>query len=676
LSATIGWGERVGEVAQLYGRSQVSRFVTDSLDRSGKPERPPAVLLLGVCGSGKSALLEKLAADPIGPLAQIDFAGDPEASPRAVMLAIRQALSRRVPCFGTVSLPLLKLGLNALSLDPEGGTSPEEQLERRLQGREEEVTQVLLDTAQQAARLLPPDQQVLVTGTATLLGWLKAGINRRQLQRQLSWYADLAGPGNGAKLGPLLELYQQWLVVCSGAPANQAARPAARRAVWRVLCAALLADLRADFNDFSWRHGQRTAGCLLLLDNADTLAGRGFLQALTQCRKRSPGDSDPLVVVAAQATRPAPALGVGAPVPASDHGLRYAAWLEEARTLPDPPLWQPIELTDLSREQVEHLVSSRALGTEERDAEFVHALTGGNPAVTRDLARTLGRVAADCDVRGLLELPATDCDLDQADEDADRADELPESIGDHLLRRLRPAGVTDNDLRAMAICGATPGIRQGACSSAMKYLGWADVAVPEVQDLLLRLMWADQAPDGALILRPLPRLLLTRELAGDDDTWEQAHYGYLSYYSARGMADMHYHDLARTRLPCPDNLHRVASFIDQDLTERPAGTWIETLRAITAAPHQLSLTAPDTQRALLRQLAGPREPQDRLRVVTRLVAARWLLRDRLFDPTFRLAKPLAEAYSDLAELTEGGSAVLESEAGKFRQLAAQWEDIP
>jgi hypothetical protein len=222
----------------------------------------------------------------------------------------------------------------------------------------------------------------------------------------------------------------------------------------------------------------------------------------------------------------------------------------------------------------------------------------------------------------------------------------------------------------------TPELRQVACSSVFRYLSWPDVDVRDVRDLLLGLMWAEETPGNELVVRPLPRLLLTRRLARDDGLWRDVHQGYLSHYSgARNTVAVQYHYLALATLPGPGNLGEVAGYLDAELApKRPAAEWNAMLGAITAAPNRLDPVG--DQRDAVKQLAGRGEPGDRLRAVTRLVAARWLAGDRLFDPAHRLARLVADEYFELARLVEADTEVFYMESNRFRRIASEWEDTP
>ena len=78
----------------------------------------------------------------------------------------------------------------------------------------------------------------------------------------------------------------------------------------------------------------------------------------------------------------------------------------------------------------------------------------------------------------------------------------------------------------------------------------------------------------------------------------------------------------------------------------------------------------------MRRLAGVAAPGSRLRTVSRLMAARWLYNDRLFDPRRRLARLIDREYFELAQLTDRDkdSGVLYREISHFRKVTRDWED--
>ena len=59
---------------------------------------------------------------------------------------------------------------------------------------------------------------------------------------------------------------------------------------------------------------------------------------------------------------------------------------------------------------------------------------------------------------------------------------------------------------------------------------------------------------------------------------------------------------------------------------------------------------------------------DHLRVITRLVVARWLFNDLLFYPQRKTSLLLTEEYLKLARITPGDAEVFYAEAGRYRKI--------
>lgn len=647
---------------ELHGRGSLIRFVERFVDRHGLPETAaPVILLLGARGSGKTALLEKLRERqaPRAPTVLLDL--HKVAVQRTFLLDVRDGLSHRVPRVGTVRLPLLRLGLLALSLDPQSNVRPPDQLEQKLRGEARALRTKAENLARQATRLLQKTGQAIAAIAISVIGWLLNGISARRLRRRLNWYRDVAGPGNGTAGGPLLELWDRWQEAARGDDESA-------QFVWRVLCEALLADLRDDFNEFRWRHGRRTVNCMLLLDNADSDVGTAFLTALAECRRHPRGKADPLVVVAAQGVLSDPAHGISQPVPVSQlnpQGAWQSGWC--------PILLANLSATDLSDRDMPDMVQSTVFRKPWQNADFVFAVTGGHPDAIRRLDARLRQPPLD--PRQVLALPA--------------GSGAGSTVEDDLLARLRPLWVLDDDLDRMGVFLTTLAPRMDLCASVFMYLGWSGADVLRTQRMLVDLMWAEPETGDGLVVRPLPRLLLVRRLARDADLWERVHIGYLSRYQNPGdwIAKL-YHELALTAEGDHKNVHKIAAVLDEQITKAinadawtaaSAHAWNADLVQVTKAPVRLvspgmPIAIKNDQRDVVKALAGLEEPGDRLRIVTRLVAARWLARDRLFDPAHRLAGLIKDEYLYLAGKVEGDAQVFYQEAAEFDELAEKWKD--
>jgi hypothetical protein len=194
-----------------------------------------------------------------------------------------------------------------------------------------------------------------------------------------------------------------------------------------------------------------------------------------------------------------------------------------------------------------------------------------------------------------------------------------------------------------------------------------------------------------------------RWLARDSGRWQDAHDGFLAHYRTREGDDpvaVRYHQLALTTMSSLDSLHDVAKYLAGQFArlgdrmidgarcpaDLRADEWNVMLAAITTAPNRLVEADADRQRlgeaSMLRR--DPREVvrrmdragrrDDPLGIITRLVAARWLYGDLLFDPKRMTAPLLAEEYLELARLTPGDAEVFYTEASAYRKVVREWED--
>jgi hypothetical protein len=110
------------------------------------------------------------------------------------------------------------------------------------------------------------------------------------------------------------------------------------------------------------------------------------------------------------------------------------------------------------------------------------------------------------------------------------------------------------------------------------------------------------------------------------------------------------------------------------LSEQGLGEWNGMLADIATAPNRLRPGFDGEPEEAVRQLAGIASPGDGLpRIISRLVAARWLYNDRLFDPRRRLARLLDREYYELAQLIDQDGQVFYDEVTRFRAVAHNWE---
>jgi hypothetical protein len=673
---------------EFYGWERVRKFVAEALDRSRNKNAAtlPIMIVVGSAGYGKTELLEDLAKTHRGssPTVRLDFAGNPDATPAQVMLAIGRPLEEHVPGVGSARFPLLTSGISAITLRGDGPGSLADQLATRLRAGRGMSGSAVTNLTSNAAKLLPsPEQQELVRRGGAAIGGVIDWVRARQVGRRLGWYARSGNPegADGSDYGPLLAVRDRWLESLNAADPEVCR--AARLHVWRVLCRALLADLRA-FPKAGLLHGERTTNCLLLLDNADAPVSKEFLEVLAETRMKATDGADSLVVVAAQGTRPTLQPAVGPARDSAEEGLSYQEWLEGARS-PEVPVspWYPVRLGELSLGHVREIISSHVLRKAENDAKFTYAVTGGHPGAVRELARVLAGIPDP--------LPA----------DFDPRTVVSRQVEDTLIGMICPASLSEADLAAMAVYGLTLRPRLKAGDSVFRSLARLDVKELDVQERFLDLMWV--RGEDVFEIRPLYRWLLTRWLARDEDRWRYAHEGFVAYYRTRQGYDPaaeHYHQLALATMSSLENLHDVAKYLAEQfvrLGDRMVGgacvpadlradEWNDTLASITTAPNRL-MEADAERQEIAAASVLPRDPwevvrrmdrsgpgADHLGVITRLVAARWLFNDLVIDPKRKASLLLTEEYLRLARITPGDAEVFYAEARHYRKIVRDWED--
>jgi hypothetical protein len=480
----------------------------------------------------------------------------------------------------------------------------------------------------------------------------------------------------------------------------------------KTLCDAFLTDMRTDYNNTGLRHDRRTRNPGLLLDNADSRAGRHLLELIEECRRKSGREgetADPLLVVPVQ--HHPPTREAGKPIEAAEqdegteHGLDFGRWRAKSVKADYLTLWCPVRLSALGDSDVVEMTASRLLGRIHHDADFIRSLTGGHPEATGRLTGLLKHLDSSVGLPSLLDHPVPPELRDQWE--TDRADI---TVGDHLLRRafadvLRtlPDGSMNPDsialLDAMAVGAATPGFRLGACQAALNYCRWEKVTTEAARNRLTETMWWTDSGDGEPGLHPLAVLLLRHWLARDPAKWANVHGGYVTYYSNPADAALrHRHKLAlvvpdaRWTDTVPDtdgtsssshlgHLLEVVRFLGRERESAPgrdmesAGhhirAWLDVLDTVVAAPNRLRTT--HHPEVLVRELAGPPDSGSPHQVIARLAVARWLFNDRLFDPGHQLARVVADEYINLARLSGVGGDLLYEEEAKYRKIQREWE---
>lgn len=659
-----GWTRK----AVTRGRDQVVRLVREALDRGEAPRGPlPVVVLAGPLGGGGTMVLDTLWTSFFEKSLSVRLDVADAQSVEDIVLAAVQGWRRRISGIPRMDFPRTSMIFKALSFDDDGSGREGFEAYLRAKPQDAAVRTALRDWAHRAAPMLPPEQQVFTETLAELLGTLHSAVGRRRNREVLRWLADYGPPDGSSGYDRLWEQRRQ----------HQQHTDRSARAVGKMLCAALLADARTDFQ----RH-ERLRNALLLLDNADNARGDLFLDLLTECRResRSHGaEPDPVLVVAVRHS-PVHAARMGAPVVSDDVRRLFPDRGENTA----PRWWIPVRLTDLdkSHDVVAMCSGSSVLGSDFRDADFLHDLTGGHPEAVDRLADLLRDEGAGYGPRTMLTEPLPPRHNWPPRWPPDEGTDT--TVEDYLLKRVLPQGLAlladgrldpgaNPDLDAMAVLAATPGMRRGACTAVFHFLGWtADADAAQLR--LTSGLWLEETADGAAgRLHPLMGLLLRRWLARRPEVWRDTHTAYAAHYARPQDASLRqHHTLALVEPSHREPLTTVVGYLEREL-EGAAATedWLTVLKAVTEAPNRVRTTA--DPRSFVTTLAGVADSGDRRQSITRLVVSHWLFNDRYLDPAHRLAQSIANEYERLAEYVPDNE-VLFTEAGKYRRIENEWKD--
>ncbi|WP_280295277.1 hypothetical protein, partial [Nocardia abscessus] len=179
-----------------------------------------------------------------------------------------------------------------------------------------------------------------------------------------------------------------------------------------LFCEAFLGDLRRAYTGSAG--SRRTLNCLALLDNVHTPAGRQFLLALQEARRRAGTEFDPMVVIGASRTwipywseswhRPGgyrfdrdddrpPEHRTGTlrwPGPRRPSDIESDWPRDTAAECPWSP-WYLIDLSSLTAKDIAQLAADRRLYDTPRVADFVRSLTAGHPGGSSEVLGVLAR---------------------------------------------------------------------------------------------------------------------------------------------------------------------------------------------------------------------------------------------------------------------------------------------
>ncbi|MFJ9905429.1 hypothetical protein ACIRVK_21480 [Streptomyces sp. NPDC101152] len=625
---------------QWPGRSArdqaVRRYVDEHVDRTPGSGlgTPPALLLLGPHGSGKSSLLRSL--EHWGqrlPLASVDLAAaTPEGQAKSFFDALTE-LVFRLQEVKDDSPPLLFPSFSVLLMAVVTGVNTRSR-ERAVQ----EMHAAFEPDGQQeyAYERLQPLIQGVAAAIGGVPGWatqvipvVRGGQRIRasvEIRRRVAQAARDAGR-HRAPMDFLVQVNRLF-----NGPSVQ------RDEAEALLLRAFLADLRAAYTDRRGRR-RRTAHCILLLDNADHEAGDRLLRLLLE--SRAAGHADPLLVVAAARTRPQT-------LARREEGTQSAALDYDRGSWPEETVFRPVPvrglhvggLRDLNRDEVAQHAAAVLRELPERaelppvrdQAEWlgwaVYGATRGQPAATGVVLETLGRFPADTDwetrLRQCLALPQAVPGLDPTLTAAPQVlDRLLPHVENALWRALPSTAAALTPDQAEAAPGLLPNLASRTWFEAVA----ADVSQPVARFLLLRLLDAASGEPGA-------------------GPWEAACRRLQA--AARDERTRVYYDLA-----CGD----VDSAVDH-LRRRfgtvPADEWCADLSWLQRAPARWSGGLPEQPRARYERLVGSVSGDETRKVITRLLVAGWITAHPRTDPYAELYEdpfgdPYAELYGDIAE---------------------------
>lgn len=611
-------------VGELLGQERTLRFVSDALNRVGKRETPPLLLILGPGGSGKTVFLDEIEEKhrKYRPMARLDLAEFTAASPADVMTEISRQLRPGAKSVGRISFPILDTGTAAI-----------------------------------------------VTGNVT----------GKTAANHLDWYRRLFDEDDDLHTGSLDELRDQWHMALD--EGDRKARLAVLSDLWRILCSGFLADLRKEFDTRTIWRDRRTTNCVLLLDNADTQNGTDFLNTLAACRQSAAGSSDPLLVIAAQRTLPTLRPPVGKPASSSDDQLSYSAWKETACDSGSPRSpWIPVRLARLSAEDAATITKSHALGTRRHDQRFVYELTAGHPAPVRQLSWELEETQASGRTRNLV-TDAVDDALLGIIRPATMTDRELLAMAVYCQPRRPEPGAAAAAFRALE----WDSVDELDVKNRFLDLMWAsqDERGFRIDPLPRMLLTRFLARDGDLWNRAHQGFLahFRPDEANDPvPVW----YHRLALITGLPATDVEkaaeYLDNMLRRPSGSD-----AEGIDYGLARDgylSAEEWDTMLTAITSAPTRFrrALDSPGGPRLhpdardVVSQVAGISEPTDRRRIIARLTAALWLYNDRTFDPRHTLAGLISHEYQQLTRSVPGDCEAFFSRVDQFRDIADDWKD--
>ncbi|NRQ39979.1 hypothetical protein HII36_50365 [Nonomuraea sp. NN258] len=622
-------------MADFFDDSSFRLPAKDLLPRTEGQELP-VVLLLGPEGTDKSEYLRLVwesVVDPESPRVRMDFRLTGQSSLPVVKTVER--IAHDLMESSTVKLPRVVFCLHVLELKPAGRTDAElaEELDDLVSGKRKAASDSL-HTLRELLGGVPEIGPWLAGAVAVTQAALAGGryVSRLLNDKGRSWLQAEISTHNVVDLARRRDGQ-------IGAQAESAAL---------ILCKALLADLTEAWS----RRTRYPRCCLLLLEGAETDAGRAFLKALVPAK-----GADPLLVVAASRmwlpvgaswARPGTVAADDLQVPRLDQAS-HADWRGRGGRR-EHRWWYPV------------LMPPATPGEPPAGPPAIYRLTGGHPAATRRLLELLGPAARDDDLRSMIH---------QADVLRWPGLHLPHL--DQLCGWAAAAHLDDAENALLDLSGGAPNLRD-----ALGDRLWLTTR-PARQDMRGR--WPPQDGEQVTVLHPwLRRLLLHRLAHAENGTrWDVVHKR-LEEFCLERYADESaalHHRLARVTpgdpaghlLHVARGLDRQFGLLDQvkDGTSRLA-EWIGRYDHVTTAPNALPLdrSADDLYDSLM--ATGPPPPGDeRILLIKALIVNRWFWLDPLLDPSGRRASQIAHWLRELALLSGSSPSILLREAERYEQ---------